>query len=341
MSRPGLSCHDGSVPADLLALVEAAYRVDVSDDEWLAGVAKAGGDLFDRGLGVAAFVYAIGESGPAIERLSLDGPFDVAWLAAFQARTGRSPDVVGSAPVGWEAWLHLPVGMAARIPGMESFADAFASFGGAKDVFAINGRDPRGFGVWLGAPVKKSRALREEELALYSRVSTHLAAGYRLRRTLAGTRVMDHAEAVIDASGSIVHAENDARDESALGLLRRAALQIERARSKQGRREPEPATRAWRGLVDGRWTLLDQFETDGKRFVVATRNEVALKKPRPLSARERQVLAYAAMGQSNKEIAYSLGLSAATVRVLLARASQKLGVRGRSEAVAKFNTLAD
>jgi DNA-binding CsgD family transcriptional regulator len=42
------------------------------------------------------------------------------------------------------------------------------------------------------------------------------------------------------------------------------------------------------------------------------------------------------MGHSNKEIAYELGLSASTVRVLIARAGRKLGVVGRAAVLARY-----
>jgi DNA-binding CsgD family transcriptional regulator len=49
-----------------------------------------------------------------------------------------------------------------------------------------------------------------------------------------------------------------------------------------------------------------------------------------LSDRERQVVVYLAIGQSTKETAYALGISPITVRVLIARAAAKLGMRSRS-----------
>ncbi len=325
--------------ADLLGLIEAAYRVDVPEDEWLAGITNAGNDLFDRGLGTAAYLYSLGDAEPVITRIALGGSFDPSWLASFQSRIGELPQVVDGPPVGWRSWMHMQAAMAASIPEMESIAAAFDAFGGAKDVFAINGRDPQGFGVWIGIPQKKKGKLTDEERTLYTRVSTHLAAGYRIRRMLGTKSPTDAADAVLTPNGEIEHAVGDARDDEARNALRRAAVAIDRARSREVRKNAEGATRIWRGLVDGRWTLLDQFDSDGKRFVVAAKNDVAIKKPRPLSARERQVLAYGAMDQTNKEIAYALGLSAATVRVLIARASQKLGVRGRADAIGRFRTL--
>lgn len=55
-----------------------------------------------------------------------------------------------------------------------------------------------------------------------------------------------------------------------------------------------------------------------------------------MSPREEQVLAHAALGHSNKLIAYELGLAHSTVRVLLARASAKLGARGREATLREF-----
>jgi DNA-binding NarL/FixJ family response regulator len=54
-----------------------------------------------------------------------------------------------------------------------------------------------------------------------------------------------------------------------------------------------------------------------------------------LSNRERQVVAQVTAGSSDKAIAHTLGLSASTVRVFIARALAKAGVRSRKDLVAK------
>jgi DNA-binding NarL/FixJ family response regulator len=54
-----------------------------------------------------------------------------------------------------------------------------------------------------------------------------------------------------------------------------------------------------------------------------------------LSNRERQVVAQVTAGSSDKVIAHTLGLSASTVRVFVARALAKAGVRSRKDLVAK------
>jgi DNA-binding CsgD family transcriptional regulator len=58
-----------------------------------------------------------------------------------------------------------------------------------------------------------------------------------------------------------------------------------------------------------------------------------------LSCRERQAMALLALEQTNKEIAFALGISASTVGVLLHRAAQKLQTTTRGELIAQAKAL--
>jgi DNA-binding CsgD family transcriptional regulator len=70
-------------------------------------------------------------------------------------------------------------------------------------------------------------------------------------------------------------------------------------------------------------------DRNGTRYIVARENQSGVRGLTSLSDRERQVVAYLAVGQSTKETAYALGISDITVRVLIAHAAAKLGVRSR------------
>ena len=70
------------------------------------------------------------------------------------------------------------------------------------------------------------------------------------------------------------------------------------------------------------------FMTDEVRRIYETR-----KGTKGLSARETEVLQFAAKGESNKEIATQLGLSENSVKMFLKRAFFKLGASNRAEAV--------
>jgi len=79
----------------------------------------------------------------------------------------------------------------------------------------------------------------------------------------------------------------------------------------------------WTALIDGRLTLVDWFDDDGRRFLVARRNQRVAQR---LSHVERTVVTSVARGRPQKLVAYELGLSAAGVSDALARAIAKLGL---------------
>jgi DNA-binding NarL/FixJ family response regulator len=60
--------------------------------------------------------------------------------------------------------------------------------------------------------------------------------------------------------------------------------------------------------VKARWTLIDEFSSEGRRYIVARENGLIVRDNDRLSARESQALAFAAHGHTNKLIAYEMGL---------------------------------
>jgi DNA-binding CsgD family transcriptional regulator len=154
--------------------------------------------------------------------------------------------------------------------------------------------------------------------------------GYRLARDRQGK-----AEAVLDPGGKILHRESDITLDDA-SVLSDAAKGIDRARGRLRRADPERALALWKGLVSGRWSLVDQFDHDGRRFVVAKRNPITSRGWSVLSEREAQILACLAEGQAPKLIAYQLGLSMATVSADLSRIMRKLSVGSRLELITAY-----
>ncbi|MBI3202326.1 MAG: helix-turn-helix transcriptional regulator [Myxococcales bacterium] len=67
--------------------------------------------------------------------------------------------------------------------------------------------------------------------------------------------------------------------------------------------------------------------------MVARRNAPHCKRPRDLTASERRVATLAAVGHSNKLIAYELGTTTAAVAMQLTRSARKLGVKSRVELI--------
>lgn len=115
-------------------------------------------------------------------------------------------------------------------------------------------------------------------------------------------------------------------------MKRSEAIAIDRARA--ARRTDGPEVEAiWRALSAGRLTLLDRFESNGRRFLIVRENVPGGRVARALSPREGQVVALAALGHSNKLVAHCLGISRSMVAACLRRAMDKLGLRCRVELV--------
>ncbi len=204
------------------------------------------------------------------------------------------------------------------------------------DLFYVNGLDPSGVGciLTLGCREPEFRA-GPEEIAIFRRLSVHLSAAFRCRRRLSGGpagRVTVGAEAVLEPGGRVLHAEGAARAEHR-ELARRTAA-IDSARTKDRRQDGRAVLDSWRPLNSARWTLVDSYEEGGRRYIVARENQAEARRFSDLTDRERQIVVHASLGMSNKQIAYTLGISDATVRVLMARAAKRFGVRTRKELLA-------
>ena len=332
--------------ADLVGVIEAAYRADLSDRRWVAGLVEAARPLLDDGVGVFAGLY------------------DAADVGRFRMHTMAGSGVV------MQGWARL-LGLAARRVDPEHIRAVFhhstcgtlsETIGeqflrentlarqvarvGIRDSLGINGADPSGAGVILCAPQRRIGPVAAATADTWSRIAAHLAAGLRLRRQmshLAATAPcggaadpMARAEAVLDPDGRLAHAVGDARSDESRVALRAAAIALDRARGRLRRRDPDQAVELWTALVDSRWTVVDHFDGDGRRFVIAQRNEPVAPPCDALTRRERQVLAYVAMGRSNKLIAYHLGVAVSTVASHVSSASATLGANSRVELIRRF-----
>lgn len=102
----------------------------------------------------------------------------------------------------------------------------------------------------------------------------------------------------------------------------------------EGARDPtDLAIDVWRGIVVGRWTLIDHFQKDGRQYLVARRCRTGGLRPKRLTRRECEVAANAIRGYSNKMIGYRLGIAETTVATHLRRALAKLGIQSRTDLI--------
>jgi DNA-binding CsgD family transcriptional regulator len=207
-------------------------------------------------------------------------------------------------------------------------------FPATQDVTVVRALAPDGFAcIVAGFHQVGESGLSRRGTERWNRLAAHISAGLRLRIAAREQAEGADGEAVVTPSGKVEHAVGPAKEREALASLRAAAIAADRARGPMRREDPDAAVSLWRGLVEGRWSLVDRFDHDGKRMYVARRNDPGIPAPTTLSERDRQIIAYAAIGLGNKEIAYALGVSASTVGERVASAMEKLGLRSRAELV--------
>ena len=318
------------ITQDLVAMIESIYQVDVDQHEWLRGVATRARQLFGgNDLGAYALTYDASDVndcrfGPLVDVSIRDEEM-------LHILTHDSPAAFRDSPRDVEAvFRRTPYGPGGALPltdAARKLLEREALLG--VEILGLNGINVDGRGLHVG--VLMPAPIRGANPELMARVSSHLAAGYRLRARVAPGSSPHTAEAILGPGGKIEHAAGSARLREARDALALAAARIDELRAGTCKDHPELAIARWKALVDARWSLVDHFERDGKRYLLAQRNDPAIAPIALLSKRERQVVALAAVGHSDKMIAYELGISGSTARVLLSRASRKLGVRTRTE----------
>lgn len=310
-------------------LVEAAYNLQLDDAAWLATLAKQAARTLDDGNGVVAHIadsvtmkvigyhdtLARGEdfARRVAEVSEGAGPNVQAVVTAHHALLLAGRERFANTPDGWNKWEEVM-----GVVGVADFVCFFAHTGGGETVVVWN---PSATVVETTAAARRS----------WLRIAAHVGSACRLRRDLQRTKqdLMARATAVIAPTGRVVHAEADAT--TARDTLRDAVRAMERARGPLRRRSSDEALAMWRGLVDGRWSLVDHFDTDGKRYIVAAENSPHVRDPRALRRREGAALELARGGAAPKDIAYALGISPSNARSLLASALKKLGIANRGE----------
>jgi len=325
----------------LIDFTEAAYDLELEPHEWLAKLLEAGAPALDHGLGVFALTCM---------RPPQEASFTIDQLHAISAPDDLAERLIrvqAEMPAGL-LWLlsrpTMPKTMSeAADDDLEAFNLIMRHFDFAKDGLGMSAFDPDGRGVYLIAPLGKVTSLSEKSRERWQMLAAHFGAGYRLRRALqegASESVTDlphGAEAVIDpTSFRVTDAHGQAKSRNSLEALRDAALRVDRARGRMRETDPEKALELWQALVRGRWSTIDWFDSDGRRFVLGLPNSPKVSDPRGLTEREMQVVAYALVGHTNKLIAYNLGLSKGRVSALLRSAMRKTGVQTRTQLVTRL-----
>ncbi len=328
---------------DVIGAVEACYASAADDQVWLSGLLDSVSPLA-RGHAMFAAVY----------RCCQDG--------SLLMESTRFQDVPAYVPDAMERWFPSappefvrrhwaptpPVDYCTRRrlgapAGIERAMNRINECCGVNDALGIFGvdSDARVAAIFIGVP-EEAPLLPPRIVHGLRSVAAHLTSGVRLRHAL-GAAEGEAAgaegrspEALLDPAGHTLDASGPARDRATRGSLAESVRRMERARGHLRRADPDEALQLWQGLVDGTWSLVEHHDTDGKRYLLARRNQPGVREPTALTQGERSVLAFAAMGHQNKYIAYLLGLSPSAVTSHLHSAQRKLGLSSRGELIRIF-----
>ena len=323
---------------DYLSIVEAAYALRTDEGAWLQGITDAASSVIDDGFGVCANTFDAGNPSRVVfgAGATAGGMTREDLLAGQQASTSAPVAAVrkyfceGPSVSFVNAQAHIqPRKARARARGKVKSAAAAPP---APDIMSLRAKNPFGKGVIVCVPISRAGRFGPRVRTRLGMVAAHLAAALRLR--MLGVQPIEQSEAIFSARGRPEHLSSDL-EKAPLSALERGVEHFLEARRLQ-RAEPDQALELWSALVGGRWSVFDQFDRDGRRFIVARRNELALDDPRSLSTAERMILLYASWGHSLKLIAYEVGLSPSSVFAHLKLAMRKLGLRQRSELLGLF-----
>jgi DNA-binding CsgD family transcriptional regulator len=323
----------GFRPEGLGDFLEAAYCLDGDDQVWLETTMRSAQSVWGRGGPGNGVLYDA--SDPSQFRVGSIQFIDCSPNDVQVLMTGLS---LQTPAMIRRTYLRIAAGCMSglRLPELEPMLKGMGALG-YPDALNVNGMDPTGVGIYFALWGPERTNLSRGELALYRRMAHHLGAAYRCRRRLRAEQAGNPdptlgAEAILDARHRVLHAVGPACELNAQRDLQEAAAARDQARHRQS--DGPVGLERWRPLTGQRWTLVDSFTRSGTRYVVARENRPEVRGLAALTERERQVVAYLAMGQSTKEAAYALGISDVTVRVLLRRAASKLGVRSRDSLLA-------
>jgi DNA-binding CsgD family transcriptional regulator len=309
--------------ATRLEFLEAVHDCESPEIPWLEKLVEAGARVWGRPKFAVGYTYDA--SDPANLRINppvyLDARREVVELVEYSLQFIQKLPAEAVAAT----YRSVPVGYGKSIGVLDPETMERMRRVGASDVFAFNAIDPTGKACAIGLGVDKG-TVTAGDVELFQRLTAHMASAYRCRRRMTELDVtaFEGWEALFHPDGRLLDARGPAQPQLERTALTRAANSMEGVRRHKIDDEP---TVAWRPRVRSRWTFVDAFMKDGERYIVARENQAWAPGLVVLTERERQVVVGTAIGKTPKEIAYELGISDSTVRVLMSRARTRLGVK--------------
>lgn len=302
-------------------IVERAYALAPGPDAWLRSLLEAMSPSLDVGEGLSLVVANLQAARPGVvHHASRGDPRLISSLVRFNEESPMGTSTLFTDRlVSFTSSRTFFRGRGAR------YVDGFLGQFGFTEFLGLYALDGEGQALFVAAPSRRRLEIHGHVKTAWERVGLHLGAAMRLRRrVLQGAHPIGH----FLPSGRAVHLEDEATQGDTRTRLVEAVRASERARGRL-RRSPAEALEVWRGLVDGRFSLVETLEADGRRLLVVHRNAPGLGDPRALTARERTLLSYLSHAATNAQVAYAMGLDPSSVASATRRLLKKLRLPNR------------
>jgi hypothetical protein len=245
----------------LLDVLDRIYDLEAVELDWLRGIGEVVRPLVDCGAGVSVHRLILPThptAGGQNALVGLGNDVNTMW-----ARFSRTVPLEILA----DPWMSGPLSNADRCPTpqVRSYAAVGHAAMGVRSFTSINGTDlgHRIVGIGIPAPIGGCVFWPERDRNLWERISAHLGAALRMR-SAGATR--EQPGLVIDRSGRTQHVAPGLGG-AKLSRLRESVATVDRAR--RIRMSPEAVLGAWRALYEGRWSVVESVERDGRRLLVA------------------------------------------------------------------------
>jgi len=319
-----------------LDLIEACYRRADSFDDWARGVVSRVARLHERPVGCGGYLYRLVESGDVdVTRVFCAEGSDLAANPSLGPRgfvqmVNQSPtrDEIVGVTFGAQRSLLLLSDLPARL-GLPLRRRLPLD---ADDSLCMRTPPSSGEGLHVCVLGRRRFQLSDRRRGYLNQLSAHVAAGYQVQRALAvGLLNTDSAVAIASVGGRLMHATGALCAPGATASFLERVKRMDRARCRSGKRSAEEVSDLWQAFVAGAYSLVETFDSDGRRMILAVRTPAGAASG--LTPQERRVTGQAARGHGNKAIGDALGLSPSTVGVHLRAALRKLGLRNRQALV--------
>lgn len=322
--------------ASPLAVLEEAYKLELPLDVWQEVVTARLAELFPGHEGRFGFAYTVDESGVLLatgQHSSPDGVDDLRIGQSIARLMAQDPRLVSMMFNSIQCTT-----LSSRLAELNEpeLTQHFAE-SGVIDTAAVCAGNATGGGFFFGAFLAERTDLGSAFTRRWMSVASHLAAIRRLHTKLEDRTVFDAADMIFDPLTGRV--EDGRVGSSVLTKLRAAARNLDFVRSTRATEDERLAR--WGALVAGKWSLVDAFDADDRRFIVALPNADEARLPMRLSPRQSQIVQLLIQGHSQTFIAYELGLSQSTVAYHIARVRQLYRVENDAMLVDRIRRMLD